>query len=115
MHEAIAAPGRLKWGVRATTIALLGITMVVSSGADASDKTCSRAAKVAERLMNARQSGVSLEDATDTLVSSCPASAGVRKLVMDAYSIPRFSSPEYQQRAIAEFRDGAHLACLKAE
>ncbi|SJM34622.1 hypothetical protein [Mesorhizobium delmotii] len=53
----------------------------------------------------------------DALVSSYPASAHkfVRKLVMDAYSIPRFSSPEYRQRAIAEFRDGAHLACLKVE
>ncbi|MER9302913.1 hypothetical protein [Mesorhizobium sp. M0496] len=53
----------------------------------------------------------------DALVSSYPAGAHkyVRKLVVDAYSIPRFNSPEYQQRAIAEFRDDAHLACLKVE
>lgn len=71
---------------------------------------------MAEKLMEVRQSGVSLEDAMDALVSSYPASAHkyVRKLVMDAYSIPRFSSPEYQRRAIAEFRDNSHLVCLKA-
>lgn len=102
--------------MRTISAALLGMGIIVSSGASADDKICSRAAKVAEHLMKARQSGVSLEDAMDALVSSYPASAHkyVRKLVMDAYSIPRFSSPEYQWRAIAEFRDDSHLACLKA-
>ncbi|TIN38853.1 MAG: hypothetical protein E5Y10_25060 [Mesorhizobium sp.] len=97
------------------TVALLGISIVASSGASASDKTCARAAKVAEKLMEVRQSGVSLGDAMDALVSSYPASAHefVRKLVIDAYSFPRFRTPEYRQRAVAEFRDGAHLACLK--
>lgn len=101
--------------MRVISVALLGIGIVVSIGASANEKTCSRAAKVAEKLMEARQSGVSLEAAMDALVSSYPASSHkhVRKLVMDAYSIPRFSSTEFQQRAIAEFRDDSHLACLK--
>ena len=94
----------------------LCLGLIVSDVASADDKTCSRAAKVAEHLMMARQRGVSLEDALEAL-SSYPASAHkfVRALVMDAYSVPRFNSPEYQQRAIGEFRDEAHLACLKVQ
>lgn len=101
-----------------TKALLLTIASVIVFSGDASAQkaTCSKAAKVAESLMQARQKGVSLQNAMDAMISSYPKTAHkyVRVLVMDAYSSPRYHSEEMQQRAIDEFRDKSHLSCLKS-
>lgn len=93
----------------------LAAVMLFSPQAFAQKDYCSRAAQVAESLMNARQKGVSLQDAMEALKSSYPKNVHgfIEKLVISAYEIPRYSSSEYQRRAAGEFRDKAHLQCLK--
>lgn len=101
-----------------TKAVLLTIASLIalSGNANAQKATCSKAAKVAESLMQARQKGVSLQNAMDAMISSYPKTAHkyVRILVMDAYSSPRYHSEEMQQRAIDDFRDKSHLSCLKS-
>lgn len=79
------------------------------------DEECSRAAHLAASIMGARQKGASLDSAlkvlSDHIKDPAAADAG-KKLILEAYKQPRFNTEENQQRAVDDFRDDVHLACL---
>lgn len=107
----------MKKTIVALVLISIGAMLQANEATALTSENCSRAAKVAESLMRARQRGVALQDALDALKSSYPKSAHgyVEKLVIMAYDVPLYASPDYQTRAVGEFRDKAHLQCLKAK
>ncbi|RKG47245.1 hypothetical protein D7V64_17015, partial [Acinetobacter cumulans] len=77
---------------------------------------CKSSTGAAKAIMTNRQKGVSMTDMMDKVVQPAdPAIKDVaRALVIDAYSRPRFDTPEFQQKSILDFENSAYLACLKA-
>ena len=74
-----------------------------------SDEVCALYASLAENMMEAHQSGVSLSEAlatTDTYEVG-------RKIVMEAYDSPRYRTDGAKRRAVEKFRDSIHVRCLK--
>lgn len=90
------------------------------------DLLCSAIASTAETIMTARQNGVTLERilAAMNKVSASEAAADdpavsttvadyARAMVLQAFEVPHFQTEEVKQRAILDFRNDAHLSCLK--
>jgi hypothetical protein len=74
-----------------------------------SDELCASYASLAESMMEAHQSGVSLSEAlavTDT-------HKVVRNIVVKAYDSPRYRTDGAKLRAVEKFRDSIHVRCLK--
>ena len=79
------------------------------------DEACSAMADMAESIMGARQSGASLQQALDIASKAKTAEVrdGIRAVAILAWGQPAFSTEEYQQKAVIDFRDNMHLYCLK--
>lgn len=77
---------------------------------------CKSSAGAAKAIMSSRQRGAAMTEMMDKVVR--PAEPFIRDIikafVIDAYSRPRFDTPEFQQRAILDFENHAYLSCLKA-
>lgn len=96
-----------------TLAALAALTFPTISTAQepAPDEICGVLAQYAQSIMTIRQRGGSLAQALTT----AEALPSLRGLVLAAYDEPRFSTADFQERAISEFRDEVHLACLKLD
>ncbi|OJH54911.1 hypothetical protein ATN81_11675 [Agrobacterium pusense] len=83
--------------------------------AAASDEECAAIGRIAERVMQGRQDGVSLQSTLDVLIpkNKEEIDPGFRKMIMDAYEAPNFHTQEGKERAIGEFRDQYQLKCMK--
>ncbi len=97
-----------------TTIALIA-ALAMTTPAYAQDEPtaeewCAQIALMAESMMKARQGGVSLQTVLDIVAENMPSA---RDLVIAAWDEPRYSTPQIQQRIIGDFRDRAHLDCLR--
>ena len=95
--------------------------LATSSGADAPpDAVVARCGVVAiwgETFQRMNQNGTSMEDAlesADRMAEPDPTIAPVlRAIVITAYSnTPRFDTLEFQDTAVAKFREGLHAECL---
>lgn len=75
------------------------------------EKFCESYANLAESIMTSRQLGMSLSDLL--AVTSDELSGITRPLIMDAYEKGQFSTETYKAKAIAEFRNKAHVTCLR--
>ena len=77
---------------------------------------CKSSTGAAKAIMSSRQKGVSMTEMMDKVVRPAdPAIKDVaRALVVDAYSRPRFDTPEFQQKSILDFENNAYLSCIKA-
>lgn len=77
---------------------------------------CKSSASAAKSIMSSRQRGAAMTEMMDKVVR--PAEPFIRDIikafVIDAYSRPRFDTPEFQQKAILDFENHAYLSCLKA-
>lgn len=77
---------------------------------------CKSSAGAAKAIMGSRQRGAAMTEMMDKVVR--PAEPFIKDVikafVMDAYSRPRFDTPEFQQKAILDFENYAYLSCLKA-
>lgn len=89
---------------------VLGIFALVLAGpARAEESDCARLARFAGTIMELHQNRVPLADVlalTDDPI--------LTEIVLDAYDSIRFSTEGAQQRAVSDFRDRWHLACLRA-
>lgn len=82
--------------------------------ANDSDEQCSGIARIAELVMKRRQDGTSLQSTLDTLDKvSEGARPALKRMIIAAYEVPVYSATENKDRAIGDFRDNQHVACLK--
>lgn len=77
-------------------------------------EACSKLANVAGMVMEERQAGT---DAVKMYEWAAGANPAIRDemtdMVTDAYSQPRFSLTDYQQRAISEFKSTVMVQCMR--
>lgn len=82
----------------------------------ATTEFCKEVDGVAKSVMGARQRGAAMADVyavTDSLDGY--QQALFRMAIKGAYAKPRFSSKEYQDKAVADFRSELFQACLSNE
>lgn len=101
------------------------ITLIVLSFpalAQTDHEFCSLAADHAEFIMTARQAELSADEVyqrydniKDKFTTPDKAMESIQIIIMDAYEQPRFSSEEYINRAITEFRSETYIDCLKVK
>lgn len=115
----IAHPRVTKARLAATSL-VLGLIMSLSTPYPvvARGSGCATIGDMAGAMMQARQSGTSLSEALSIVRSvgaDDPVAAALAEaVVLEAWSAPRMSAPENQRRAVEEFRDNWHLACLQS-
>lgn len=88
------------------TVLALSIAPVAATAATAQE-ACTIFGNSAELVMKARQQGVPLSK----LMEISQGNSIVTGIVLEAYKISRYSSPDYQERAIKDFRNVVELAC----
>ena len=98
--------------MKSLTASTLAVLMALSTPALAEKElaSCEQIAGLAESMMSARQSGVSMVDAMGTAGDS----AMIEKMVIDAYEVHRFKAPVWQESEVADFRDKYFMACYKS-
>ena len=76
---------------------------------------CKSAAGAAKAIMTNRQRGVAMTEMMDKVVR--PAEPAIKDIVkafvIDAYSRPRYDTPENQQKSVLDFENSAYLTCVK--
>lgn len=75
-------------------------------------ETCTVYESLAGRVVRARQSGVSMKDAMQIAIDT--ESTIAQSIIREAYSLPSFSTPEYQQEQEREFADKWYGNCYQA-
>lgn len=70
---------------------------------------CKAYASLARAIMRGRQDGGPLDGAMEVAKDSPQA----QTLLVAAYELPRYSTPERQQRQVEDFGNDVYLACLK--
>lgn len=70
---------------------------------------CKVIGDLAETIMKARQTGVTLSE----IISLPTATTLGKRMAIDAYKRPRFSTDEFQQSAITDFRAEWEVACYE--
>lgn len=95
------------------TITMLTLaTIATSTQATNSDAYCEKVAQVADMAMEFRQMDMPISYQLEEVPEGADI---IRKIIMDAYSLPGYSSGPMRFEAQMEFRNAWHLDCLKAE
>jgi hypothetical protein len=77
------------------------------------DEFCVSQGKLAAAIMDARQSGLSIEKALSIAAEiEPPADELARGLVLDAYEHPRWTTADVREITIREFGDRVTLTCI---
>lgn len=90
------------------------ITAIVLS---ASLAMCQPISEFAKELMDARQAGVPLAQALTVARHNATVArhnATVQALIVSAYRKPRYSTPDYRERAAVDFANETLVTCLDA-
>lgn len=96
---------------------LLVAALVFSIETIAAEDPCLSISLYSETVMKARQQELPMSDAmpaSDGKLSK-EATQIIRQIVIAAYERPAYSSPEYQAKAIAKFKNDIYLDCVKAQ
>jgi len=93
-----------------TLIATLALMMAPSTPAQAEQASCEQIAELAESIMDARQSGLSVVDA----MGASGGSAMIERMIIEAYESHRYKAEIWQTGEIADFRDKWFLYCYKS-
>ena len=93
-----------------TAIFILAMAMPVMAEEDA-HTICSAWGALAESVMQGRQNGVPMQAMIEVLID--PEDVVINRMMIEAYETSRFSTHDYQQRAISTFRDAWYLDCYK--
>jgi hypothetical protein len=94
------------------TIFAVVLALAVSASALAQPREhelCRQIGQAASVTMEARQAGVAMSN----VMSNAADTDILKKIVIDAYSYPRFGSSEFRDRAVEEFRNKWELACFQ--
>lgn len=76
------------------------------------DETCTQAGELSAKIMEKRQNGESISFLINKLAPG-DKSPFVRKLIIQAYKHPNFSSEEYKIKVVKDFRNTVELECFK--
>lgn len=74
---------------------------------------CGSLGELAEAVMSGRQSGMPMANAINTAPDNAYRDM-FEKLVIAAYTKPRYSTEGMQKRSVEEFRDEIYLGCAKS-
>lgn len=96
--------------MRAMAVAAI---LASSSSVQAEELDCAFFSKVAEKVMEARQVGVSMTSVMGAFEKVANDNGFYEGLIMLAYEQPRYSTESAQQRAIEDFRDDTALTCYQ--
>lgn len=96
----------MKWTILAISI----LFSIPSSAKALTMEQCVEIARLAEVIMEARQTGVSPID----LMGAVKKAPTGEMMLKDAYDDPFYATEEYKQQAIRMFRDEWYIICLKA-
>ena len=104
-------------GCKMKKLILAAVFSVVSFNVSA--ELCGNLAHHAEVTMVSHQAGVSLasalEIAADVYGEESEEYLGLRKMIIRAYSEPRYLTEERKKMMVNNFRDEIHVECLKGE
>ena len=75
----------------------------------ANAQDCKGLGDIAEKLMELRQAGGALSD----IMSNPELSSLTKRMAVDAYKTPRYSTDEFRKRAITDFRSEWEVACYE--
>ena len=92
--------------LKAITLALTLVATPLAAEADA----CSQMGTMAAKIMEVRQIGVAVSKVIEIFDDDA-----MTAIILAAYQVPRFSTDEYQQRAIADFRNEVEVMCYEAK
>lgn len=97
------------------TLALLtALPTMAETAQQAKDNYCNSIARVAELTMRNRQLGTPLSKLLEKVSEADPSIQGtLRELTLWAYEHPRYQGESMQQRTIEDFRNEAHVICLR--
>lgn len=94
----------------------LSLGLLLCEPSIASTDFCKEVDGAAKSVMTARQRGVAMADVYEVTNKMDGYLQGLfRMAIKEAYSKPRFSSEEYQEKAVADFRSDMFQACLSNE
>jgi hypothetical protein len=101
--------------ISAVAIILTAMTGLSTEVLAETDEECAAVGRIAEKVMERRQGGKSLQSTMDVVIpkDNDKVGPGFRKMIMDAYEVPFFNMQESKDRAIGEFRDQWQLTCMK--
>lgn len=89
------------------------ITLLLITPLTAQAAICDDLSDVSGAIMTARQNGMSMSELWRVKADK-RLRPYTRSKIKDAYSEPKYSTDEYQQNAINDFKDQAFLECIKA-
>lgn len=87
------------------------IALASPAWAEEPKDTCALVGEQAKRMMEHRQAGTAIS----TLMPHVNGSKFYTNMLVSAYEEPRYSSDEYQTRAIQDFRNKWETACYMAK
>lgn len=96
--------------VVATLLTLSSCT--VAANTDQVIERCSSQATVAANIMQARQNGVPITRILEINKEYPDAKSLLDFFAMEAYKVPRYSTPENQQQSIVEFSNTIFMLCM---
>lgn len=102
--------------MKKTSFMVTVLILFLSGQLYAQDKlaVCNSISSLAETIMKQRQNGAPMSEMMRIAGEAGGALGKVgEELVIMAYEKPRYRTENYQQRAIEDFRDSAHLECVK--
>lgn len=73
---------------------------------------CKQWSEVSGKIMEYRQQGQLMSDIMG-MFEGVDLNGAVQKIIVSAYELPRYSTDEYQERAIADFANDVFLGCVK--
>lgn len=90
---------------------IAAIVFAVSSASAFAVLPCDSIGSLSRSVMEARQTGVALSSML-AIADKHPLTRDlVRRIIMDAYSRPRFNTKEFQERATDDFSTSWELSC----
>jgi hypothetical protein len=95
--------------MKALILAALLATAATAQAEQLKNTSCEVIEVYARTVMDVRQNGVSLKDAMATSDENDTLGP---KIIMAAYSKPRYATASIKQRTIDDFADNAYLECL---
>jgi hypothetical protein len=98
---------------------LTSLAMPVHADSNKTDDwrgTCAAMQRLAQAIMKNRQNGIAMADMMAK--SDVSGDATIKKLdealIIEAYSLPRYSTDEMQQKSIEDFGNDTYLQCAKS-
>lgn len=95
--------------------AALALTLAASTPEPSMvERVCAQKASIARTVMEGRQEGFPVEEALE-IARTAPEVAREywREQVLAAYDLPRYSSAQYQRRAVEDFGNEAFMDCMR--